>query len=253
MGQLMNQMPRLPEVSKKAVSGLKRLIEYISARGYTEGQRLPSIKDLSEILGLGTHAVRDALLQAQTIGLVKVTPRSGAYVQRVDLSCLVDALADALPRSVMRDEHSLLDLLEARRVIELELVAVAAVRRRLADLEPLRESIQRMYAEVEDYAEYLRQNETFHLGIARTAGNRVLEVVLTRFLELLRVDLAAREPATWKDLVSRKREIDVQEHEAIFAALLAGDPAAAREAMLAHLKDTTDTLIPGGSGRRADS
>jgi DNA-binding FadR family transcriptional regulator len=136
----------------------------------------------------------------------------------------------------------LFDLLEARRLIEVELAQTAARRRRLADLVPLRESLRRMDENPGDYGSYLLENEAFHLGIAAVAGSRVLLTVPRSLLALLRPTLGGRQPAKWKTKGNEKRRRDAAEHEAIFQALLAVDAAAARSAMLDHLQDTTDTL-----------
>src|SRR5262249_13489130 len=108
-----------------------RLIEYISSRKLEEGHRLPSIKELAEELQVAPHAVRDALLQAQTMGLVRVQPRSGSYVQAVNFAPLVEVFSRSLPRALTEEDRNLFDLLEARRLIEVELAGMAAARRRL--------------------------------------------------------------------------------------------------------------------------
>lgn len=224
-------------------SATGRLISYITEKKYAIGDRLPSIKGLAVELGLPPHAVRDALLEAQTLGLVRVQARSGAFVQSVSFSPLVEAFSKALPRTLTGDDN-LLDLLEARRLIEADLVGIATARRRLADLVPLRAALQGMYSRDTDYETYVRLNTEFHLGLARVAGNQVLLIVLQHLLQLLRAILVERQPADWLNQSSTKRETDAREHEAIYAAVLAGDVDAARAAMLVHLRDTTESLLP---------
>ena len=223
---------------------IRQLIDYIAQRKLREGHRLPSIKELAGEMHVAPHAVRDTLLQAQTMGLVRVRPRSGSYVQSVNFAPLVEVFAQSLPRALTQEDRNLFDLLEARRLIEVELAGLAAARRRLGDLVPLRDALRVMYANPRDYETYMTHNEAFHLGIARIAGNEVLLTVVQSLLALLRPTLGGRQPVTWKDRGSVKRRRDASEHEAIFEALLAGDAAAARAAMAAHLQDTTESLIP---------
>ena len=234
------------QVKKKA---LERLIDYLTSRHIGAGQRLPSIKQLAKQWRLGVNVVRDALLQAHTMGIVRVQPRSGSYAQTLNFRPLVEAFAQSLPRALAQDDRNLFDLLEARRLIEVELAQTAALRRRLADLVCLRDAMRRMYENPGDYELYMTANEAFHLGIARIAGNEVLATVLQSLLALLRPTLGGRQPASWKRKGNDKRRRDAAEHEAIFQALLAGDAAAARAAMMAHLEDTTETLT--GAGARA--
>jgi GntR family transcriptional regulator, transcriptional repressor for pyruvate dehydrogenase complex len=232
------------------VPALDRLVDYINHRRLSEGHRLPPIKELARELHLRPHAVRDVLLKAQTMGLVRVQPRSGCYVQSVSFESLVEVFSQSLPRTLNQQDRNLFDLLEARRLIEVELVGMAARRRRLADLTALRQTLRVTYEAPEDYEAYVTHNEEFHLGIAKIGGNEVLREVLRCLLVLLRPILGDRKPSTWKDEGSRKRERDAREHEAIFQALLTGDPVAARAAMAAHLQDTTESLLatPGRAG-----
>jgi len=220
---------------------IQRLVTYIRDRRLAPGHRLPPIKELARELGLPPHAARDALLQAQTMGLVQVRSRSGCYVQPLNFTEVYSSyLLKALPQG---DRH-LFDLLEARRLIETELAGIAATRRRMTDLVPLREAMTGMYESSDDYAAYMAHNEAFHLGIARIAGNEVLRPMLQSLLVLIRPTLDAHKPGTWKDELSLKRERDAREHEAIFQALLAMEPAAARAAMADHLRETAESLLP---------
>jgi GntR family transcriptional repressor for pyruvate dehydrogenase complex len=243
----------LMKSARNKSQALGRLLQYISSRKLTEGQRLPSIKELAGQWRVGMHAVRDALLQAQTMGLVRVEPRSGSYVQSVDFAPLVEVFSRSLPRALAQDDRNLFDLLEARRLIEVELAATAALRRRLADLVPLGDAMRGMYENPGDYDFYMTANEAFHLGIARIAGNQVLVTMLHALLALLRPTLGGRQPATWKNKGSDKRRRDAAEHEAIFQALLAGDAKAARAAMMAHLQDTTESLTGTPTPKNAQS
>jgi GntR family transcriptional regulator, transcriptional repressor for pyruvate dehydrogenase complex len=220
------------------------LVDYIMRNGLEVGDRLPSVKVLARELNVGVHAARDALLQAQTMGLVRVQPRSGSYVQSVDFGSLVDVFSQSLPRVLSQEDRNLFDLLEARRLIEVEMVALAARRRRLADLVPLRDAIRGMYENPLDYEQYMTQNEEFHLGVARIGGNKVLLSILGGLLQLLRPTLGENEPVSWKEKYSEKRRRDTIEHQAILEGLLAGDPNLARLAMSAHLQDTTESLLP---------
>jgi GntR family transcriptional repressor for pyruvate dehydrogenase complex len=225
-------------------STVQLLIDYINDKQLSPGHRLPPIKELAVELGLPPHAVRDALLQAQTMGLVQVRSRSGCYVGSVNFGPLVEVFSRSLPHVMPQRDHHLFDLLEARRLIEIELAGIAATRRRMTDLVPLRQALTAMYETPEDYDAYMTHNEAFHLGIARTAGNEVLLAMLQSLLDLLRPTLDAHKPNTWKDEFSEKRQRDAREHEAIFQALFAMDAPAARAAMAEHLRDTAESLLP---------
>ena len=56
------------------------VVRFIAEENLELGDRLPSIRELAEQFGLKSVAVRDALLDAQGKGLVKVLSRSSTFV-----------------------------------------------------------------------------------------------------------------------------------------------------------------------------
>ena len=123
---------------------VRDLIQLIRSDGLSIGDRLPSIRQLAHQLRTKPTVVRDALMHAQTMGLIKIHPRSGAFVQSLDYRPLVEALTETLETSLLHVDHHLFHLLEARQLIETELVVQAAQRRRLPDLLPVREALGEM-------------------------------------------------------------------------------------------------------------
>jgi GntR family transcriptional repressor for pyruvate dehydrogenase complex len=94
---------------------VRRLLEMVRAQGLKEGDQLPNIRQLSATLGVKPTVVRDALLQAQVMGLVRVLPRSGAYIRSPSYAPLVDALSGTIEPALMQADHNLFHLLDARR------------------------------------------------------------------------------------------------------------------------------------------
>jgi GntR family transcriptional repressor for pyruvate dehydrogenase complex len=232
------------QTSSSIHPGVEQLIGFISGQKLSVGERLPPIKALAKTFGMQPHAVRDCILRAQTIGLLRVRPRSGVYVESVDFAPHASPPPSPQPAVIGDEDASLLDVLEARRLIESELAGVAAARRRLSDLVPVRDSLQQMYADIADYQRYIRHNADFHLRIAAIAGNQVLLNMLRQLIGPMGNVLLQHQPPNWHEAACEKRDTDVREHEAIYRAILAGDQAGARAAMQTHLRDTTDSLIP---------
>src|SRR5262245_29374791 len=102
--------------------------------GYEAGDRLPPIRELSTTLGFGRNAIRDGLLEAQTMGIVKIEPRLGVFVKDVDPVSHADGPAQALERVLTREEQNLFHLVDARLLVEVELAGEAARTRRPEDL-----------------------------------------------------------------------------------------------------------------------
>jgi len=230
----------------KSPDTVRDLIRYIRSDGFKVGDRIPSIRKLSSHFEVSPNVIRDALLRVQTTGLIKILPRSGAFVQEVGCAPLVEAFTETLQGTLMQVDHNLFHLLEVRQMIEVECVCQAAKRRRLEDLLPLRQSLDAMGSAVRQMdsssSEHVRNEFVeaailFHLGIAKIGGNPVLATLLKTLLDLLRPHLAQ---IPW----SSEREQGTQQiHEQLYEALVKGNFQVASECMERHLKVAYDILL----------
>lgn len=218
---------------------IERLIEHIKFEGLSAGERLPPIRKLAELWGLRPHEVRDGVLQAHHLGLVDVRPQAGIYVQSPDMSSVLKSLENALSITALTTgrEQRLMDLLEARRLVEVELIATAASRRRIDDLLPLRRSIEEMETSFHDRAAFVAADTEFHLEIARIAGHSIWPVVLQSFLVLLR---PFREAIRFDP--SHLEETQRQ-HREIYKAIQDGNVKAAKAAMAAHITYSPEFVL----------
>lgn len=192
----------LPARTREAYDAIKRRVlelELAPGASFTEGE-------LASSLGLSKTPVREALLRLRQEGLVEAVARSGYRVTPVTLK-------------------RARDVFQLRALLEAEAAAWAAERG--LDLEALVELEQlsrRTYdpGDRASIAAFMRQNNLFHVSLARLGGNEVLADVLEHLLEQLErvfhLGLALR---------PRGEEI-VHEHQELLAAVKAGDAAAAR-------------------------
>lgn len=213
-------------------------------RGLQIGDQLPSIRELAERLEVKQSTIRDALLKAESQGLVKILPRSGAFL-RVSAAVGAKSLpaeispVDAFQPALTGTEHNLFHLLDARRLIEIELAGQVAERRRLEDLLPIRRALEAMLQLPlpASRQEYVELDIRFHVGIARLSGNGVLYGIQQTLMELLRPHL--------NDVPSdlQRKAVTDRSHIAIYEALVAGSSDRARSEMRAHLSLAYDSLL----------
>jgi GntR family transcriptional repressor for pyruvate dehydrogenase complex len=214
---------------------LRTILDLVQQRGLKVGEQLPSIRELADLLDVKPTAVRDALLQAQAMGLVRILPRAGAFLQ----ATVPAAAEEPLVSIQLPEEPNLFHLLDARRLLEIELAGRAAERRRLEDLLPVRRALDAMIELPADAPriDFVNPDIRFHVEIARLAGNSVLFALQRSLMEWLRPHLNAV-PHT-----RERRGQTNRSHAAIYAALVAGDPDAARNEMREHLSMAYDSLL----------
>lgn len=224
--------------SKDATTDVvRRVIEYIRSERLMVGDRLPAIRQLAQEWDMGRNVIRDGMLRAQTLGLIRLHARSGAFVQTLDFSSLVNALADTMEIALMQENARVSDLMISRRFIEVELAGKAAENCRAEDVYLLQQLVFQMkekteglrLLEAEELSEFLRLDESFHQEIARIAGNSVLLTIERALLVLLR-PWRATEVQT-----ADKIERTLRNHEDIFQSIVNRDVEGARAAMHDHL------------------
>jgi GntR family transcriptional repressor for pyruvate dehydrogenase complex len=222
-------------------SAIRQIIEHIRVRGFQVGDRLPSLRELSQELNINRNAVRDAMIEAQTKGLVKVQPRSGVYLQSLDLGSFVDALSDTLETGLQQSDPNLMSLLEARCVIEMATVETAIARQRREDLHALREAIEELKHNLADRERRTAADEKFHLIIAEMAGNSVLTIMLRAVLALLR-PFRDQQMLTLED-----QKETVRQHERLYRYIVDGKIAAAKEEVRDQIMAYQETLLQLGN------
>jgi GntR family transcriptional repressor for pyruvate dehydrogenase complex len=194
------------------------------------GDRLPSEHELMRRLGVGRSSVREALRGLISLGLVDTRPGRGAVVVSRVASPLAHLQTHRLSiEGVQR--FALLDLLEVRESLEgqaAELAARRATAEDLVEIEGRRAEIEKQIAAGQVYSS---ANVRFHLAIARAGHNGVLRDSLRHLLRQLR-EFRER---TIREIPQIPRR-DIAEHRAIAGAIRRRRPAAARRAMIRHIR-----------------
>jgi GntR family transcriptional repressor for pyruvate dehydrogenase complex len=188
------------------------------------GERLPPERELAILLGVSRGSLRQALKALQVMGVLNIVHGSGTY-----LSPGADA--------ILRDPESLLiplrgysfaEMYEARRAMEAESAATAAVRAGQEDIASMQREIAAMRLAINSVKRFVQLDRAFHRHIARASGNSVI----IWFIDLLQNILAEGQISHTR---TEKLGNVIAEHERIVAAIESGQPDLARSEMLTHL------------------
>ncbi|MEO5737111.1 MAG: FadR/GntR family transcriptional regulator [Variovorax sp.] len=191
---------------------------------FATGARLPAERDLARQLGVSRPSVREALIALEVEGYVEVRTGSGVYV-------LDRPRRSAVP--VEATEWGPLELIRARRVVEGETAALAALHGKRKDFDAMQRAIDAMREMADRNVMPLDGDRAFHLAIVEASGNTVLIETVQGFWDSRRGPLFTRLGGYFETVVSWRRAI--AEHEAIRDAIVARDPDAARAAMHEHM------------------
>lgn len=200
--------------------------ELIERGGFEPGSRLPPERDLAQQLGVSRPSLREALIALDVEGRVEVRSGSGVYVSA--------ARPDPAPRRTAAMGESPSQLMEARSVIEGEVVILACARTTQEPLARLRELLKDMEAAIERRRARVDLDREFHLTLAEMSGNAVLSRLVGELFDERHSPISAKISSRFES--TRTWKAALKEHEAILKAVEARDPIAAQAAMRAHLK-----------------
>jgi GntR family transcriptional regulator, transcriptional repressor for pyruvate dehydrogenase complex len=225
---------RRPAVSFDPIQPLRaheyvaeQIRRHIALRLVAPGESLPSERELASMFGVGRPTIQHALrlLEADHLVEARRGRRGGTFVTRpAEGSPVMEELIGRL----LRRRGELEELLVYRRAIEPTVARIAARTRTEADLDSMRDAIERVVEGLTE-PDYMRLDTEFHLAVARATRNRHL----TRAVEEIRMELndalsLLPESETWHRRI-------FGEHEAIFEEIEAGDPDAAGAAAELHV------------------
>jgi DNA-binding FadR family transcriptional regulator len=215
---------RRPTTGDEAIDRIRDRI--VSGR-YRPGDRLPPEHVLAAEIGVSRNALREAVRALRLVGVLDVRHGDGTYVTALQPDSLLGGTGFV---AELLTGDTVLELYEARRILEPALAALAAARVDEATLDALDHLLDVMES-AEGFEERMVDADmAFHRTISRASGNTLLASLIDnlsgRTLRL-RVIRGRTEPG----LVERTR----LEHRAIYQALVDRDPDMARTAAAMHI------------------
>lgn len=191
------------------------------------GDKLPSEAVLVEQFAVSRSVVREALSRLKSLGLVDSRQGSGVFVRKAGFPPLnFDARFSESKQAVVQ-------MVEVRRALEAEVAALAAQRRTAADVRRIRQAIAALDKAVRAGGDGVEEDVNYHRAIAEAAGNPFLIGTLDYLRQFLRgaTRVTRANEARRGDFMDQVRT----EHEAIVAAIEAGDATKARQAAARHM------------------
>ena len=199
----------------------------IQSGEFVAGSRLPAERDLAKQLGVSRPSVREALIALEVEGWVEVRTGSGVYV--LDRA----QHTQSAEKTIATTEWGPLELIRARRVVEGEMAAIAALQAKRKHLDAMRQALADMARDASAGVLPLEGDRAFHSAIVESTGNVVLVETVHSFWDSRRGPLFTRLGGYFETVQSWRSAI--AEHTTILDAIAAHDGPAARAAMHTHM------------------
>jgi DNA-binding FadR family transcriptional regulator len=212
----------------------RHLTAAIRSGEYKPGDRLPPEAELASQLGVSRTILREALASLKNDGILEsrqgigLTIREPGARQAFRFSDVVETISTG-------DANY---LYEMRAILESDAAGQAARRLGPGDAAEIRMHFDAMAAAVRNHESGDEAHEAFNAAIARAGRN----IFLIEFLAFLHARLRslAKELRLSTMMDAQRAALVLHEHEDIAQAILSGDPRAARESTLRHLRNAAE-------------
>jgi DNA-binding FadR family transcriptional regulator len=205
-----------------------QLRETILRGEISEGDTLPTERELVSQTGLTRGSVREALRMLAVEGLVET--RHGRLGGNVVTLPGQDSMATAINRFVRGRKLSLRTLQETREALEPVLARLAAQRRSDDDLEELKSLHSHLVASVDNFQEFSLTNVKWHNAVATASGNDLLAALLYSISYGVHLATMTEE----YDTMDTRRQV-IRIHSRINDAIESHDADAAERFMRQHI------------------
>ena len=202
---------------------------YVLDGHLASGDEFPSQGQLCEELGVSRSVIREAMKTLQSQGLIEISQGRLPRVLPAEPTAVIDTLGMLMRRS----DISLLQLVEVRRPLELEIAELAARRAEQKHIAELRESVDALH-HADDLATQVSADVRFHKTLADASGNPLFGIVLDVFAQLLH-------ESRRRTLAQSGKNVALSYHRRILSAVEERDAVKARDLMSKHMAQTKKT------------
>jgi GntR family transcriptional repressor for pyruvate dehydrogenase complex len=223
---------------------LDQLIGWLKDGTFKSGSKLPSQNELVEFFGVSRTGIREALQMMAVLNLIEIKPGLGCFVKRVSPEYIIHA--DVL--SILLEKESVMDVIEARKLVESGTAALATERALPEDywkMEDVLIAIDRAIQKNESIAVITPE---FHCTLAEASHNAVLAKLLRSFTQLMAKAGRLLEESV-EDLAAFKRH-ELKSHQDLFYVIKQRDPEKSRRAMIDHIAYSEQLIV--GALKRAE-
>ena len=217
------EQPRV-SLTQAAIDEIKGMI----VRGELRpGERLPRESELAVRLKLSRGSLREAVRGLALVRVLEVRQGDGTYVTSLKPEVLLETIS--FFTELQAEETSLHQILESRRMLEAGTAALAAQLATPDELAALELLVDEM-AVLDDLDALVENDLRFHRAIALASRNDVVVALLDNLFS------RATRARVWRGLTRPGAyQRSVEEHGAIYEALVAGRGDIASAVMTAHI------------------
>jgi len=198
---------------------------------WAPGTKIPSENELAKMFSVSRISIREALHKLVTLGILETKHGEGTYVMELKSALIMNSL---IPMLVL-DKTDMLQILEFRRIMEVESARLAALRADEAGIEKLQTLLNSMHTSRDNLSRHSNDDLSFHFQIAQMTQNSVIIKV-----NFILKDILA---SVLQEIVSALGySRGIYYHEKLFNAIKSHDSQLAKSIMEEHINNTISSM-----------
>jgi GntR family transcriptional regulator, transcriptional repressor for pyruvate dehydrogenase complex len=217
----------------KVYEAVAEQIESLILEKLKPGDKLPSERELAEMLQVSRSSIRDAIRGLELMGLVEPRQGAGTLVREPSAESSTNPFSNALKRR----RALVSELLDFRKMLEPPLASRAATHASDDEISEMEEILQRQEDKLALGEAAVTEDTEFHYSIALASGNSVVLKVIDILMDLLR---DTRERSLQ---VPGRQEKSLAGHRRILTAIKRHDAEGAKSAMRRHIEDVEEIVL----------
>ncbi len=208
---------------------IERLLELIEKDKLKPGDKIPSERFIADNLGVSRTTVKEAISVLDAKGLVKIKAGVGIFLASNTKQYIQEQI-----RYILDDRSlNLSDLIELRQAIEGDAAFYAAQRMTEEQRNKFINCFNRLVTAEENGEAAIEEDLQFHRAILESANNSLMLEVMDLISDRMKEILSENRYETIQDS-KQIREV-INEHWAIYQAIMEKKPEEARKVMWEHL------------------
>ena len=214
-------------------SVIDQVILQLRSGKFRPGNKIPSERELMQHMRVGRSSIREALQALIGMNMIEARPGRGYFVKASTWHPLP---MDRVHPPLM-EPRALLDLIDARMLVEPEIAALAAKSATPADLEAIERALTRIAAAARRGHAVYRAAAGFHVEFAQAAHNAALVQMVRSLVSVM---------SFWGRVFEGnpgRAEHEIRLHRELFECLRDQNPDGMRRKMQEHIALTRQALI----------
>ncbi|MBW1997446.1 MAG: FadR family transcriptional regulator [Deltaproteobacteria bacterium] len=175
------QYLRPPKKEKLPVLIANQLKSLILSKKLALNEKLPSERELADMLKVSRVVVSQALMTLEQSGFIEIRrgSKGGAFIANRPYKPFSDFIKDLFIEGEISIDH----VREAREAVECRSIQLAAAKASDEDIEKLRTINRKLLDDIQESLKFLENNMAFHVAIADISGNPLIKGIVQSLLE----------------------------------------------------------------------